>query len=859
MIQTEISNAFTRKIIGTSLVLFTSAIAFAQEKQNISGTITNSQNQAVPYASLTFTSKTNKLFSDAVLSDDKGNYQINLVPGNYQISIEAIDYKKLIVNKSVSAANKENFKLEPEAGITNSKTKDIEGVVLTAAATKPYKVELDKKTYDVTQDLVSKGGNLQDVLQNVPSVSVETDGTVSMRGNTNVKFLINGKPSALLGIADGTNALQAIPADQIDKIEVISNPSSKFEASGTAGILNIILKKSKKTGFNGSVEGSLGYFPKTSLNTNLSWKKGNWSWFINGGGSYNESRFKNTNDAINFDANRNVTSSSSQYAITKNYNKNYNLNSGFVVDLSENTSLNLSGIIRKNTSDSDGTVDYTDFLANNSVSGTSFRKNLGVGDGYGLQGDLGIDHKFAKKGELISASLSLQKNKSTNNSTVDEFLNQLYNKGNSIDQTTYNKSIIGKVDYELPIGEKSKLEAGYRLDNNTNDYDYKVQEKTSTNPTLVVLNDFTNVTSYQEMINAAYAQFRSKIGKFGYQLGVRDEMTKIDLSYQNLNGGNAVIKKNYNQLFPSIFLSYDLANSNQILLNYSRRIDRPRSFFMIPFMSYNDNRNIFRGNPDMNPSYINSFELGYALQKKKITINPTLYYRYTQDDDKITVTRNIPTDRILDLNNATDLQTYNTFQTRPINLGSEQRYGLDLNANADLNSWWKITLGADLYGYKTDGIYQYSYTIKDVDNVVKTKNESLDFSGSGFSSRIRLANTIKLDKNTSFQIQGMFRGAEKTASQSVKAMYVANFGATKIIWNGNGTISLNIQDIFNTRARQFSSYGANYQRNSYMQFMPRQFSLSLSYRFKQGEKVEQPKKKKDINSNASGGEDQPPM
>ena len=277
-------------------MLSAAAFAFAQEKMNVSGQIVDKQNQPVPYASVSFSNKANKLFSDATLTDEKGTYNVALVPGNYDITIEAIDFKKSTLNKQISKPGSlGNFTVEQEGSLTNTKTQDIQGVTIIAQAVKPYRVEIDKKVYDPSLDIVSKGGNLQDVLSNVPSVTVDTDGTVSMRGNTNVKFLINGKPSSLLGIDDGANALQSIPADQIERIEVITNPSSKFEASGTAGILNIILKKDKKMGFNGTVTGTLGYLPRTNLNANLNWRKGNWTWYLNGGGGYNENESSSKN------------------------------------------------------------------------------------------------------------------------------------------------------------------------------------------------------------------------------------------------------------------------------------------------------------------------------------------------------------------------------------------------------------------------------------------------------------------------------------------------------------------------------------------------------------------------------------
>ncbi|KPH13129.1 TonB-dependent receptor [Chryseobacterium sp. ERMR1:04] len=850
MNQTEIINIFTKRTLGLTFVLSAAAFAFGQEKAGISGTVVNKSNQPVPYASVTFSNKTNKLFSDATLTDEKGQYKLDLTPGNYDIIIEAIDYKKVVINKQItSAGNIGALSIEAEKSSTNVKTKDIEGIVLTAPSTKPYKVELDKRTYDPSQDIVSKGGNLQDVLTNVPSVSVDTDGTVSMRGSSNVKFLINGKPSALLGIDDGANALQSIPADQIEKIEVITNPSSKFEASGTAGILNIILKKSKKTGFNGSVVGTLGYLPQTNLNTNLNWRKGNFTWFLNGGGGYRESKNTNRNDdyfnnAILDDdlVQRNTNSE------TKSKNNNYNASAGIVYDINEKTSVNASGTVRTFDSENFGNIDYSYTPLKNPFY-TSNRSTFGTNNNLAFQGDFGLDHKFDDKGQNLSLSLSLQRSRSYNDTNIDDSINDLKD---FINQSTINKSVIGKVDYELPIGESSKLEAGYRIDINTNDYSNDVRESTSTKP-LDFLKPYTYDATYKETFNAFYLQFKSKIGKLGYQVGVRDELSNVDINYLSLDPkkNSVVTTKNYNNLFPSVYLSYEFAKDNQLLLNYTRRIDRPRSFFMIPNPNYNDNQNIFDGNIDLNPSYVDSFEFGYSISKKKFTLNPTLYYRHQTDDTKMLVYNILATDDKGDIIIPKRIESH----TKPINLGTDDRFGLDLNFNWDATSWLKFLGNVDVFGYNTKGSTLYDTFDKDGNPIQAVA----DFNGKGFSTRARLSSTVKVDKTFSFQVQGFYRGAQKTAYQDRKDMYAISFGASKTIWKGDGTLAFNVQDIFNTRAMRSTTYTANSVRDSYMQWQPRQFSVSLTYRFKQGEKVEQPKRKKDVNANATGGDEQGPM
>ena len=850
----EISSIIKKRTLALTFVLGAASLAFAQEKVNVSGKIVDKQNAAVPYASVTFSNGANKLFSDATLTDEKGEYKLDLIPGNYNIIIEAIDFKKSTLNKQISSAGGlGNFTVVSEGSMTNGKTQDIEGVTITAQAVKAYRVEIDKKVYDPSLDIVAKGGNLQDVLANVPSVDVDTDGTVSMRGNSNVRFLINGKPSSMLGIDDGANALQSIPADQIERIEVISNPSSKYEASGTAGILNIILKKSKKIGFNGSVEGTLGYLPTSRLNTNLSWRKGAWTYYINGGGGYSKNKSTNNSEFNSFlnpeTLNDGFSMKSIQNGKNESENKYYNVTTGFLVDLTEKATLNASVMFRTFNNESTGETNYFDNIIVKDRNAIGYpnvpftledqftnRLNMGTSVNNSFQADLGYDQKIGDNGQLLSLAGSYQNSKSdgTSNTIENGFDNMLDTETltlNNILTTSENTKYLAKADYELPIGESSKLEAGIRFDSNKNNYDYYVDESKNNGP-ISILPNFTSTTSYNENILAGYAQFKSKINNFGYQLGLRAENTDIGVNFKRISDTEQMnVDKNYLKFFPSVFLSYDLNKNNQLLLNYSRRINRPRSFFLIPFMSYNNNRNLFNGNPDLDPTYENSFELGYNLSKSKVTFNPTLYYKKSEDEVNMY--------QYSGLNDDGNTVIY----TMPVNAGTETQYGLDINATYDPFKWWKIMASADLYGYKNEGSY-----------------EDFDFSGDGFSTRFRLTNTFKPTKTTSFQIQGFYRGAQNTVSTQREPMYAVNLGASQTIWKGSGTISFNIQDIFNTRSRENFVTTPSYSQSSYMQWQPRQFSLSLSYRFKQGDKIDAPTRKKDINSNSSGEDEQgPPM
>lgn len=835
----EFSAIVKQRTMALTLVLGAASLSFAQQKVPVAGRVADNQNASIPYASVTFSNKANKLLSDAVLTNEKGNYSIELAPGNYEVVIEAIDFKTATFTKNITATDRLNFTLQRESAADAAKnTQEIQGVVITASS-KALKVEIDKKTYDVKSDLTAVGGNLQDVLQNVPSVSVDPDGTVSMRGSSNVKFLVNGKPSALLGIDDGANALQAIPADQIDRIEVITNPSAKFDASGTAGILNIILKKNSKLGFNGSAVGSVGYLPRTSLNTNLNWRKGKLSWFANGGGGYSESKGKNWNDTT-FDIS-DAAGNKRIYLSNRNKTtgKNYNGSTGLVYDISDKTSVNASITARAFDMENRQPILYTYYP----MSGTPYPGSKitdGDNKNNGIQGDFGFDQKLDDKGQSLSLSLSLQRNKSEGNSSTNEIINNIFKQANNTTQENLMKSLVGKADYEKPFGENSMLNAGYKVDANNNQYTFGVQTNTPKKNGFSTLGveDYNNNTEYREQIHAGYIQYKSKIGNFGYQLGLRDELSNISIDYHNLSGKNNLDnkEKNYNDLFPSVFLSYDFSKNNQLLLNYSRRIDRPRSFFLVPYMQFADSQNIFRGNPDLNPAYIDSFEVGYNISKKKFSLNPTIYFKKENDDVKMTVVYD---------------RGENTFYTQPNNLGYDQRIGLDINFTYDPFPWWKLLGEIDLYHYKTSGDYDY------LDSSNETKH--INYDGSGGSTRLRLSSTFKIDKTFSIQLLGNYRGAQKEGANDQRPMYFVNVGASKTIWKGDGTVSFNMQDLFNTRTRHVISFGDGFSRETMMQWQPQQASLSLTYRFKQGEKITPPKRKRDINANEGGDDQMPPM
>lgn len=798
MINTEIVRTIEIKKLGIACLFGGFTLINAQEKQNISGRIVNEQGIAVPYASIEFKHKDNQQFSDAALTDENGIFRLNLANGNYHIIIDAVGFQSKNIDTSIQGAfNIGDIVLVKNQTSTNEK--EIEGVTIVAKSNQPYKVELDKKVYNVDQDLNSKGGSLQDVLGNVPSVNVETDGSVSMRGNSNVKFLINGKPSYILGISDdSSDALKSIPADQIDRIEIITNPSSKFEAEGTAGILNIILKKSKSLGFNGSINGSLGYHPSSRLNTNLSWNYGKWTWFVNGGGGISKIKnetssnifYKNTGENLNF------------INTTKPEFKNYNFSTGFNYDFNDKTSANASFTTNAVLADV-----YNNQQNISTLTGTTFRNTTGNNKNNSIQIDAGIEHKFNNKRHLLSLSGSYQDTKNNSNNIILDNRNSTqtlfeYENIANFSQKTW----IGKLDYELPIGENSKIEAGANYDSKKNNI-YNLYANILNN-NYITFNDVTGNNQYNEENIAFYAQFKSKIDKFGYQFGVRNENISIDINTNNNATGITQRKKNYSEFFPSVFLSYDITNNSQFSLNYSRRIKRPRSFEIIPVMRIQNDPNRFMGNADLNPSFVNSFELSYNYSRKKWNISPSLYYQTTKDDISFVTTESTYLAPITGQNKEYILST-------PYNLGTEDRYGLDLNYSINPTTWLRLFGNVNLFRYKNETTFN-NHTI----------------SNEGNSMMARLTTAFRIDRTLNLQLQGHFRGGQKNYTTERKESHSLNIAIGKNIWNNTASINFSVQDVFNSRKMRVYNNTETFTRYAEMQMMPRQFLLSFSYRFK---------------------------
>lgn len=760
----------------------------------ITGTIITDNNRPVPYSSITLTNleDTSKVFGG--LADEKGKFSVKVTPGEYELVIDQAGFDSYVDQKSLlQSTSLGNIKIEQTA-------KELEGIVVEGR--KPlYKVELDKKIYDVSQDLTAKSGTLSDVMQNVPSLTVDVDGTVSLRGNDNVKILVDGKPSAMLGINDTAEALKSIPADMVEKIEVVTNASARYESSGTAGIINIITKKNRKKGVTGSIQMSGGSPQSYGTSINLGYGKKKWNWFTNIGFRYGKNKGKEKKNYIGYDMNHLMDENSLQDSKRNRERTSLNASTGFNFTFDEQNSLSTSVGYNYNTSNYLSTTHYNTTLYPSLIQSLTERKERENRNNYGIDGNLNFTHNFFKKGNILTVDGFYSYNLKDSDSKIFDRIPGL----NTNDNT--QTKIMLKSDYVLPFKEGSQLEAGMRADYSKIKSDFSLNE--FKNNSWVVNPDQTDNTVYQENILSSYLQYGNKWGGFSFLAGLREETSIIKVVSRQ---ANSTITKNYTDLFPTLHLNYDLTEKSQLQISYSRRIFRPDSRMLIPYKNISDDRNTRQGNPDLDPSYINSFELGYNLQQSNWGITPSLYYQRTQDPLQFITT----SDPLGNLN------------TMPTNLGHENRYGGELSYSVNPYKWWKIFGDVNLFQYESYGNYSYE-KINTITGSTTLVTENLD--KKGFTWRTRMSMTVKLPENFNFQLQGNYMAPFKNGQNKSKEMYGMDLGISKDILKGQGTFLFNIQDVFDSKKRKFKTYGDDFYRYSEMQWRPRQFTLSFTYRF----------------------------
>ena len=801
-------------LVKSIILLFTLSLthfANAQDKVNVTGTVVD-KDAAVPleYATVTFIDRTGERSPQGGVTDFDGNFNIEVYQGNYDINVEFISFEtKTFENRTLNS----DLDLGTISLGLNSDSLD---EVVVRAETTQVEVRLDKKIYNIGKDLTTRGGTVTDALQNIPSVSVDVEGAISLRGNENVRILINGKPSAMAGFDDST-IFQQLPADAIERVEVITSPSARYDAEGTAGILNIILKKEKTLGLNGSISTTLGYPTNNSVSTTLNLRTDKFNIFNNTGIYYRNSPGNAEFDNNYFSGTYDRIYEEREYDRLR---KGLNTNLGMEYYLSENSSITGTFFGRWGD-DEDETNAYSNRYIDGGFDSSTSRNQIEGEKEETYQGAINYINNFNDEGHKLTADLqySYDNEDKPNNiiETQDLPVEELLDRQRIFENERQNEFLL-QADYVLPKGD-AQFEAGIRINTEAQKTAYTLEDFDLETQEFFINEGQSYNFDYDENVYAAYSQYGNKLGeKFSFLLGLRLEHTQLKgdaysdyLTQEELVEEIGIefdptFEKNYLGLFPTVNLIYEIAKDENITLGYNRRINRPRGWFINPFPSRSSRTNVFQGNPDLNPAFSNTFDLGYLKKWDKLTFNTSVYYQRETD----------AFERIQQETGQTTSDGVNIIRNLPINLATEQRIGGEIGAIYNPSRKLRLNGSFNFFRFETEGFYQ------DVDY----GTESTSWFGR-FSAKYTLPAEIDIQTN------GFYMGPRQNAQTENEGIFSLDLALSKEVIKDKLTATFNVRDAFNSRKRRSYTVSENFTSDSEFQWRQRQFTVSLIYRFNQ--------------------------
>ena len=737
-----------------------------------------------------------------VITDEKGHFECELNPGNYDVVVQFVSYKTKRINDVIVPPNKKvnlgKISLQSEsaslaeATIVGEKSEMVIG--------------LDRKIFNVGKDLSNTGKSATDILDNIPSVTVDVDGNVSLRGSQNLQILIDGKPSGMVS-AGNTSALRNLQGNLIDRVEIITNPSAKYQAEGMAGIINIVLKKDQAKGVNGSFELAGGYPQYYSAGANVNFRRDKFNYFLNYGLNYRErigsgnayQRFMlpDTSYVTRIDRDRLGTGWSQ------------NIRGGADYHFNEKNTLTAAVFLNFQDELNTTRLRYRDFSMDGTQIALSNREDIEKEKEHNVEVSLNYTKLFKQEDRKLTAFFQYIDDLDTEKSDISEDVTD-FGEQTGTEQPILQKSVneegqktlLLQADYVHPFANDGKFETGYRSEFRTITNPYIVQQKDETG-NWYSLPDFTNNITYMENVHAAYIQAGKMFNNFSLQLGLRTEISDVR-TYQKVN--DVSNNRLYTDFFPTVHSSYKFNEANSLQLSYSRRINRPHFWLLNPFYSYSDSRNIRTGNPNLEPEYTDAVEGGYLLKKGMISVYSGLYLRNTRGViERVSKVENDGINYII-----------------PLNLSQRISYGLESNIDFDLLDWWKLNGDFIFYRAITDGDYD---------------GKSLHSDTYSWNSRIN--SKIKFLKDFDLQTIFFYRAPHETTQGTRKAFYMLNMGLSKDIFNGNGTLTLNVRDLLNSRKFRFILDNPDLYSDINFQWSSRTIRLTFNYRLNQKKKFEE--------------------
>ncbi|GAA4838279.1 outer membrane beta-barrel family protein [Algivirga pacifica] len=781
-------------IIVPLLFLFTTVKANPSNNPvgaEISGIIVEQgSNQPIEYATVALYQKAPEKLISGTVTNEKGFFSIKKVtPGTYFLKVSFIGFEEKIINDVVVSKGNNNVKLSP---ISLSSDAEVLESVEVIGSKPAMQYEIDKKVLNVSEQITAASGTAADVLQSVPSVNVDVEGNVSLRGSSSFTVLIDGRPSVLTG----SDALQQIPASMIENVEIITNPSVKYDPDGTSGIINIITKKNALQGLTGMTSISAGSFGRHGGDFTLSYKHKKFNFIA--GGDYNKRIFPGTIYS------RRITEFEGADRILESEGENeFNMNSysgklGVEWTPTEKDFFGINGRIGGRNMRRGSELNYIDMIQSSGITEEYQTEDEWQLDMFFYDITGNYQHKFRGKGHELNAQVSFADRVMTEESTNRVLDNGVAYNGQLNTEEGPMQRLRARLDYTRPLSKDHKVEAGLQArifgSNDDNGF-FEFDEASGTflpreeNPYYTV--------SYKRNIYGAYSLYAGKFGKLGIQGGLRAEYTDRSIDIAEDTEQPFVVDRV--DFFPTVHLSYNITKEDQFMTSYSRRIDRPRGWFLEPYETWSDINNIRSGNPALLPEYIDAMEMGYLKRMGKHTFSFEGYYRITNN-------------KIENVQIEHPEYPNVTLNTRE-NVGTDYSLGTELMLGLDVTNWWHTDLMGNLYSYRVTGqLFEQT------------------FDRSSFNWNARFNNTLKFGKNTMIQLNANYNGPSASAQGTQEGYFMAIAAFKQNFLDRKLTLTVQAMDIFATARRKSTVEGVGFNMYTERFRSAPNASITLSYK-----------------------------
>lgn len=786
-----------------SLLFLCTFGAIAQNNGSISGIVFDKTlNESIPYGTVTI--KENEQIITGVLTEDNGSFTLkSLAHKKYSVEIAFIGYKTYTATADLTQKKDidlGNIFLEQESLL-------IEGVEIIKEQSTIEQL-IDRKVINVGRDLLTAGATASEIMNNIPTVNVDQDGNISLRGNQNVRVLIDGRPTNI----EPAQLLKQIPSSSIKRIELITNPSAKYNPEGMSGIINIILHKNSNDGFNGSFNTGVtfGEVPKFNNSLNMNYRKGKVNLFGTFGSNLGE--YLNKGNITRLDQN------SKNLIDISNDNESYLYKTGmdFFMD-DKNT---FSFFISQNFLEGEGHVNtYTLYPDGNFNDITQYSTYLT--DNKTTIYNFAYKHLFNETGHTLDFEGNYNTYKQPQNADFNTIIENT-GEDNYTDRINDKRDLLTlNIDYVNPLSEKSKLELGAEARTTRSENDYQTTNIMSPNP----VSHYT----YDMDIYSIYATFGQNLGKFGYQLGARFESYKVEAKLTD----ELIYEDDYLTLYPSAFLTYTLSDKNSFQMSYSRRVDRPNLNQTKPIREFATPTVTGMGNPELDPQFTNSVELNFTHRLSKGSLTAGVFYRNIQDE----------INRIFYEDDQTE--NPNDFIMSYANFDDNSAYGFEVSANYKLTKWWDIQPAVDFSNISQKGLIQV------IDPVTQTSGfEIQEVDVAAFNARVN--NNFRVLPNLHFSLFGFYRGPVDGVQNNSKEMYKIDSGVRYSVMDNQLTFSLRFNDMFNTMRYAFDSKNP-FPANGEFTWESRTVYFGLNYMFGGGKSRSLQRKYRDDNTKQNSG------